>query len=124
MTTNLMISPALTSVLILSVGALIVLLFTTPLTRNTVWLATLGTVTLVLAALPSLRADGATLAATLTVAAAGIVGMLLLHSVEIEESSQKPEIAALLLLGSAGGIVFATATDLLSAVIGLETLSL
>ena len=39
--------------------------------------------------------------------------MLLLHSVEIEEQSQKPEIAALLLLGSAGGIVFATANDLL-----------
>jgi NADH-quinone oxidoreductase subunit N len=78
----------------------------------------------VLAVLPSLRADGPTLAATLVVAAAGIVGMLLLHSVEIEEQSQKPEIAALLLLGSAGGIVFATANDLLSAVIGLETLSL
>lgn len=124
MTTGLMIPPALISVIILSVGALVVLLFTTPLTRNTLWLTTLGALTLVLAVLPSLRADGATLAATLTVVAAGIVGMLLLHSVEIEEPSQKPEIAALLLLGSAGGIVFATAGDLLSAVIGLETLSL
>jgi NADH-quinone oxidoreductase subunit N len=121
---TMMIPPALISVIVLSVGALIVLLFTAALTRNTLWLATLGTLTLVLAALPSLRADGATLAATLTVVAAGIVGMLLLHSIEIEEPSQKPEIAALLLLGSAGGIVFATATDLLSAVIGLETLSL
>ena len=124
MSTGFMIPPALISVIILSVGALIVLLFTTPLTRNTHWLATLGTLTLLVAALPSLRADGATLTATLTVVAAGIVGMLLLHSVEIEEPSQKPEIAALLLLGSAGGIVFATAPDLLSAVIGLETLSL
>jgi NADH-quinone oxidoreductase subunit N len=124
MNTSLMISPALISVIILSVGALLVLLFTAPLTRNTVWLATLGSVTLVLAALPSLRAEGATLAATLTVVAAGIVGMMLLHSVEIEDPNQKPEIAALLLLGSAGGIVFATANDLLSAVIGLETLSL
>jgi NADH-quinone oxidoreductase subunit N len=121
---NILISPALVSVIVLAVGALIVLLFTSALTRNSAVLATLGTVTLVVAVVPSLRADGATLAATLTVAAAGIVAMLLLHSVELEESYQKPEIAALLLLGAAGGIVFATATDLLSAVIGLETLSL
>jgi NADH-quinone oxidoreductase subunit N len=124
MNANLIIPPALISVLVLSVGALIVLLFTSAFTRNTLWLATVGTLTLTISAVPSLRADGATLAATLTVVAAGIVGMLLLHSVEIEEPGQKPEIAALLLLGSAGGIAFATATDLLSAVIGLETLSL
>jgi NADH-quinone oxidoreductase subunit N len=124
MNANMMIPPALISVLVLSVGALIVLLFTSAFTRNTLWLATIGTLTLAISAVPSLRADGATLAATLTVVAAGIVGMLLLHSVEIEEPGQKPEIAALLLLGSAGGIAFATAIDLLSAVVGLETLSL
>ncbi len=119
-------TPALLSVIILTVGALIILLFTNPLTRNTLMLSTVGTVTLVVAALPSLRAnvDGATMAATFVVVAAGIVAMLLLSSVEIEELSQRPEVAALILLGSAGGIVFATATDLLSAVIGLETLSL
>ena len=119
-------TPALLSVIILTVGALIILLFTNPLTRNTLMLSTVGTVTLVVAALPSLRAnvDGATMAATFVVVAAGIVAMLLLNSVEIEELSQRPEVAALILLGSAGGIVFATATDLLSAVIGLETLSL
>jgi NADH-quinone oxidoreductase subunit N len=124
MSTSDVVSPALVSAIILCTGALIVLLFTAPLTRNAVVLATLGTLTLVLAALPSLQADGATLAATLAVLAAGVVAMLLLVGVEIEEPSQRPEIAALLLLGSAGGIVFATATDLLSAVVGLETLSL
>lgn len=121
---NLVIPPALISVLSLCIGALVVLLLTNALSRNSVVLATLGTVVLVFAVLPSLRADGATLAATLTVVAAGIVAMLLLHSVELSEPSQKPEIAALLLLGSAGGIVFATANDLLTAVIGLETLAL
>ena len=40
------IPPALISVLILSVGALIVLLFTTSFTRNTLWLAAVGTVVL------------------------------------------------------------------------------
>jgi NADH-quinone oxidoreductase subunit N len=119
-----MIPPALQSTIILSVGALIVLLFTTALTRNTLALTAVGAATLVASILPSMRADGATQAATIVVALAGLVAMLLLHSVEIEEQSQKPEIAALLLLGSAGGIVFATANDLLTAVIGLETLSL
>jgi len=121
---NLVISPALQSVIVLTVGALIVLLFTSAFTRNSLVLATLGAVTMLVTALPAVGADGATLAATLVVVAAGVVGMLLLQSVELEEESQKPEIAALLLLGAAGGIVFATATDLLSAVIGLETLSL
>jgi NADH-quinone oxidoreductase subunit N len=126
MTMSIAFTPALLSVVILTVGALMILLFTNALTRNTLVLSAVGTVTLVVAALPSLRAnvDGATVAATLVVVAAGVVAMLLLNSVEIEELSQKPEVAALILLGSAGGIVFATATDLLSAVIGLETLSL
>ena len=119
---------ALQSVIVLTFGALIILLYTQAFTRNSLVLASVGTLTLVVAALPSIMAGstapGSTLAATLVVVAAGIVGMLLLQSVEIQEESQKPEIAALLLLGSAGGIVFATANDLLSAVIGLETLSL
>jgi NADH-quinone oxidoreductase subunit N len=124
MNMTFVIAPALQSVIILSLGALIILLFTTSLTRNPMIVAAIGAVSLLVAAIPSLNADGATMAATLVVVAAGLVGMLLLNGVEIEELSQKPEIAALLLLGSAGGIVFATATDLLSAVIGLETLSL
>lgn len=131
MNMTLLISPALQSVIVLTFGALIILMFTQAFMRNTLVLATVGAVTLIVAALPALRADGPTMAATLVVAAAGIVGMLLLQSVELEEDGQKPEIAALLLLGSAGGIVFATAGDtasgsgqLLSAVIGLETLSL
>jgi len=118
------IPPVLISTIILSVGALIVLLFTSALTRNTLALAAVGAATLVVSVIPALRGDGATQAATLVVALAGIVAMLLLYSVEIEEPSQKPEIAALVLLGAAGGIVFATANDLLTAVIGLETLSL
>jgi NADH-quinone oxidoreductase subunit N len=121
---NLVIAPALLSTIILSVGALIILLFTTVLTRNSAALATVGAATLVLAIFPAVQGGGAALAATLVVAAAGIVGMLLLHNVELQEESQKPEIGALLLLGSGGGIVFATANDLLTAVIGLETLSL
>ena len=50
--------------------------------------------------------------------------MLLLGVVELQQPNQRPEIATLLLLGSAGGVVFATGPDLLSATLGLETLSL
>src|SRR3982750_2513374 len=97
---NLMLPAALGSVVILSLGAVIVLLFTSALPRNVAGRAPLGTVTLVLAMLPALRADGVTVAAVLSVLVAGVVAMLLLASVELEQPSQRPEIAALLLLGS------------------------
>lgn len=116
--------PALISVLVLTVGALVVLLFASPLTRNPTVLTTLGVLTLLVAAAPAFGADGVTLAAVAVVVTAGLVGMLLLAGVEIEEPSQRPEIAVLLLLGTAGGVTFATGTDLLSAALGMETLSL
>lgn len=121
---NFLIPAALGSVAILSVGALIVLLFTSALTRNTAALATIGTVTLLVAMLPAIGASGSTVAALLSVLVAGIVAMLLLASVELEQPTQRPEIAALLLLGAAGGVVFATGPDLLSTTVGMETLSL
>ena len=119
-----LIPPALISVIILVVGALIVLLFTNRLTRATPLLVTLGFVSLVVSILPALRADSQTMLAVFGVAVAGAIAMLLVGSAELEESTQRPEIAALILLGSAGGVAFATAGDLLSAAIGLETLSL
>ena len=121
---NVMLPAALGSVLILSIGALLVLVFTSPLTRSVAGLATVGTVTLLLAMVPAVYADGVTVAALLSVLVAGIVAMLLLASVELEQPMQRPEIAALVLLGSAGGVVFATGSDLLSTTIGMETLSL
>jgi NADH-quinone oxidoreductase subunit N len=121
---NLLIPQALGSVIILSVGALIVLMFTSALTRNTAALATIGTVTLLVAMLPAIGAPGSTVAALLSVLGAGIVAMLLLASVELEVPTQRPEIAVLLILGAAGGVVFATGPDLLSTTVGMETLSL
>ncbi|MDP8922711.1 MAG: hypothetical protein M3O34_07525 [Chloroflexota bacterium] len=124
-----MLAPAaLISIVLLVLGALIVLLFTNRLTRDTPLLITLGVVSLVVGGLPAfgaLRADDAhTALAIAGVAAAGAIGMLLVGSAELQDSTQRPEIAALILLGSAGGVAFATAGELLSAVLGLETLSL
>ncbi len=112
------------SALVLVVGALVILCFTTWLTRNAAALVTLGVATLLLAVLPSSGAPWAILAPVVAVVAAGIVAMLLVPSTELEESSQRPEVAALILLGSAGAIALATSADLLSAIVGLETLSL
>ncbi|MCC7370156.1 MAG: hypothetical protein IT306_17150 [Chloroflexi bacterium] len=127
MGTTFVMTPSLLSVIFLTVGALVILLLAKRLESNPAVLATLGAVALIAAAVPALSvlaSDGNTATAALVVVAAGIVGMLLLPGVELQEEGQKPEVAALLLLGSAGGIAFATANDLLSAVVGLETLSL
>ena len=52
------------------------------------------------------------------------VGLLLLPVLDAEVPAHVAEAAALLLLGTGGAIALATATDLLQAVVGLETLAL
>jgi len=122
--TPLLTSPALLSIVVLVVGAVVMLLFTTRLTRNTTLLTIIGMATLAIALIPALRADGQTTTAVIGIVIAGAVGMLLVGSAELQETTQRPEIATLMLLGAAGGIAFATAADLVSAALGLETLSL
>lgn len=60
------------------------------------------------------------------VALSGVAGLaiLLLSSLDAEVPTHVAEASALLLLGAAGGIALASATDLLWAVVGLETLAL
>ena len=118
------VPPALLSVIALVGGALVVLLFTKSLTRNSAGLTTVGVVAAIVAALPAVGADPLTLVTLLAILAATVVALLMVRAVELEEPSQRPEVAALLLLGSGGAIALATAGDLLSAAIGLETLSL
>jgi NADH-quinone oxidoreductase subunit N len=64
------------------------------------------------------------LTAVLGVAGLAGVALLLLPSFELQRDEQRVEVGALLLLGSAGAIVLATADNLLSLALGLETLSL
>src|SRR5207248_10985585 len=52
------------------------------------------------------------------------IALLLLPVLEAEVPAHVAEAAALLLLGTAGAIALASATDLLWAVVGLETLAL
>ncbi|MCC6179058.1 MAG: hypothetical protein IT305_27425 [Chloroflexi bacterium] len=124
---NLAIAPSFISVIILVVGALVVLGFVPALTRNPQVLMTIGMVSLIVAivpVLPALNADGLTLLIVATILVLAAVAMLLVPGTELEEIQQFPEIAALLLVSAAGAIMFATADGILSAAIGLETLSL
>ena len=105
---------------------MIVLVFTSQLTRNTPGKpTTIGTLAMIVAMLPGVLYAGRNHHRGVALRVDHrVVAMLLLGSVELEQTTQKPEIAALLLLGAAGGVVFAAGGDLLSTAVGLETLSL
>ena len=118
------VPPALLSVAILVVGAMVILTLTSRLTRDSTALGTIGMLTLVVAALPSVAGDPLSQIALFSILGAAAIAMLLVPSAELHVTTQRPEVAALVLLGSAGAVVLATAGDLLSAALGLETLSL
>jgi NADH-quinone oxidoreductase subunit N len=52
------------------------------------------------------------------------LGVLLLPTLELHDGSQRPEAAALMLLGGGGAIALATGGDLVQMALGLETLAL
>lgn len=123
--TDLARSPGVLSVAVLTLFAAVILVFATRLSSRPGILTGSGILAAVLAALPAIpSADWRELLAVGGVATLAALGMLLLPSLELNDQEQRPEVAALLLLGSAGAIVLATATDLLSLAVGLETLSL
>jgi NADH-quinone oxidoreductase subunit N len=116
--------PSLLGVAILTLDAVILLALAGPLTARTGTLTALGLLAVVMAALPALAAGSSDAPAVLAVLGVAGLALLLLPSLELEDETQRVELAALLLLGSAGGIVLATADNLLSLAVGLETLSL
>lgn len=121
---NLLLPPALLSVLTLVLGALVILLLAAQLSRAGAYLIAIGLVTVVVAAVPTVAADAITLVSVLGILAATAIAMLLVSGAELQDGTQRPEVAALLLLGASGAIVLATAGEMLSAAIGLETLAL
>src|SRR5262245_25092944 len=112
----------LPAVTILTLAAVVVLLGARHFGRGAVQaLALAGPV---VAALPALWLPSADTFAVTAVLATALIGALLLCADELEMAELRAECAALLLLGSAGAIALATAGDLLSVLIGLETLSM
>lgn len=117
------IPPNLLAVAMLCLGALVLLGFVAPLTQQRGWVGAIGVASAVLAGLATLPYGGFQVAVW-AVAALAILALLLLPSLELQEQSQYPEAAALLLLGAGGAIALATGGDLLQMVLGLETLAL
>jgi NADH-quinone oxidoreductase subunit N len=101
-----------------------VLGFAAQLSRAPGTLTALGLLATIMAAVPALLGGSPELPAVVGVCGLAALALLLLPGLELEDDAQRVEIAALLLLGAAGAIALATADNLLSLALGLETLSL
>ncbi len=121
------LSAELFAIIALVAGAVVLLGLVGPLTKQPMAVAAIGVAALVVVVLLALLGSPSSVVARLVlcgVAAAAAVALLLVPSLELHQDSQRPEVAALILLGSAGAIALATGTDLLQMILGLETLSL
>jgi NADH-quinone oxidoreductase subunit N len=116
--------PSLIAVVVLTVFAIMILTFAAQLTSNTATVMALGVLGSVMAGLPALLLGSEEMLPVAGVAMLTGLAVLLLPGLELNDDFQRPEITALLLLGSAGATVLATANDVLSLALGLETLSL
>lgn len=105
-------------------GAVLILVLAAPLTRATAATQIIGVLTAGAAAIAVGNAESEVRLAVWAVAGATVIGLLLIEGLDLHDSGQRPEAAAILLLASGGGVALATGGDLLQMAIGLETLSL
>jgi NADH-quinone oxidoreductase subunit N len=112
------------AIVVLVLGAIAVLLMVGVIATHP-WRATLiGLPFGVVAAVLGIQAPQPAGLAVAALCAVACIALLLLPVLDAEVPAHVAEAAALLLLGTAGAVALATATDLLQAVIGLETLAL
>ena len=107
---------------VLVLGAIVTLLLVVWIGPNATRASAIGVPFALVAAALGLQAPPSL--AIVALAAVCALALLLLPVLEPEVPLHVAESAALLLLGTAGAIALATATDLLQAVVGLETLAL
>jgi NADH-quinone oxidoreductase subunit N len=117
-------TPIYEAIAALIAGAIVVLLLATWIGTNARTAALLGLPFAVVAAGVGLLSPPPATLAVVALGAVCTVALLLLPNLEPAVPVHVGESAALLLLGTAGAIALATATDLLQAVVGLETLAL
>ncbi len=117
-------SPALLSIGVLVVGAVVVLLLVGPVSSRPVLGSLLGVPFSLAAGAIGVQAFAPLGLAVVALCAVATVALLLLPVLEPEVPAHVAEAAALLLLGTAGAVALAGATDLLQVVVGLETLAL
>ncbi len=112
------------SLVALVVGALILLTFAPQLDRSATASSLIALVATAVAFAVSLRGSQQGQYAVTVVSFALLVSLLLLNQAELHQKTQKPEAAALLLIGAIGAIVLVTSTNLLELAIGVEMISL
>src|SRR5438270_7791913 len=117
-------SPACSAILVLVVGAVAMLLLVGRISEHPRAISVAGLPFAVIAAVFGLQAAQPVALAVVALSVVCAVALLLIPVLEPAVPLHVAEAAALLLLGTAGGIGLANASDLLQAVVGLETLAL
>jgi NADH-quinone oxidoreductase subunit N len=117
-------TPVLEAIGVLVLGAVVVLLLVGPLSTRPPVASVLSLVFFVVAAVVGLQAGAPVGLAVAALCGVGLIACLLLPVLESEVPAHVAEAAALLLLGTAGAVALASASDLLQVVVGLETLAL
>ncbi|MBV9172522.1 MAG: hypothetical protein JOZ81_20825 [Chloroflexi bacterium] len=108
---------------VLVIGAVVALLLISMLSTNSILASVVGAIFAIVALLVGAFGPQPSLA-VVGICAIALLALLVLPVLQTAVPAHVAEVSALLLLGSAGGIALAGATDLLQAVIGLETLAL
>lgn len=117
-------TPAYSAGVTLVVGAVVILLLVGRLSQHPRAVAYTGLVFAVVAAFFGWQAPQPVALAIIALSIACGIGLLLIPVLEPAVPMHVAEAAAVLLLGTAGAIALANASDLLQAVVGLETLAL
>jgi NADH-quinone oxidoreductase subunit N len=117
-------TPAYWSVVTLVAGAVVILLLVGRLSQHPRTLAYTGLVFAIVAAFLGLQAPQPIALAIVALSVVCGIGLLMIPVLEPAVPMHVAEAAAVLLLGTAGAIGLANASDLLQAVVGLETLAL
>ncbi|MDQ6669162.1 MAG: hypothetical protein M3069_00080 [Chloroflexota bacterium] len=123
-TTVASFGPLLVAVGILVLGAVVILLLVSPISRRPALASVVGLVFAGIAAVAGIQLPAPLGLAVLALCGVAGIAMLLLPLLVAEVPGHVAEASALLLLGTGGAIALAGATDLLQAVVGLETLAL
>jgi len=109
---------------ILVLGAVVVLLLVSLISQRPSLAPVVGVPFAIVAAVAGIQAPQPLGLAVVALCGVACIALLLLPVLVAEVAAHVAEAAALLLLASAGAIALAAATDLLQAVVGLETLAL
>ena len=112
------------AIVVLVLGAVMLLLMVGVISTHALRATLIGLPFAVVAALFGIQSPHPFGLAIVALCAVAALGLLLLPVLDAEVPVQVAEAAALLLLGAGGAIALATASDLLQAVVGLETLAL